>query len=1093
MKQFRLIHGNRLEMISEMLSEILKTPLSSPLDPEIIIVQSQGMSRWLNMEVAKHLGISANLKFFFPNDFLQFVFHRLVPDFSDSVLNDRATVTWILMRMLPELADNDRFIQIRQYLEDDMDEVKRFQLAGRLADTFDQYLLFRPEMILEWENGKADHWQAELWRRLSREGDIRHRARQNRILTEYCRQKPSLPSGFPERITVFGISALPGFHMQLFDILSRFIPVNLFLMNPCRQYWGDILSNREITGRQTSLSRTPASAEDLHLAQGNPLLAAMGTMGRDFFDMVHTLECDEIDIFTEPGRDTLLQHIQSDILDLTAASAGESGTVEIPETDRSVSIHSCHSPMRELEVLHNHILSFFEHDRTLTPGSILVMTPDIESYAPYIHAVFNRQKDDPQWIPYSIADRSMLNESMVIRTFFAILDLHSSRFRLTDILQILESSDIRASYQLTGEDMALIRKWVAETRIRWGIDSAFREKIGLPGIGDNTWEAGIERLLLGYAMLNPQEQTFQGILPYDVIEGSSTEALGKFLAFIHDLFTKVQSLSLPRTIPDWIPFFEDLLHVFFSSTDHGDMDVHALREAIHTLGEKAVSAAFHQKTTLEVIRSHLKETMENKGFGTGFISGGITFSAMLPMRSIPFDVICLLGMNHDAYPRQNRDSEFNLISRHPRPGDRSRRNDDQYLFLESILSARKNLYVSYLGRSIQDNSSIPPSVLVSELMQTIETGFFTKNNSIRRHVLTEHKLQPFHSLYFTASGENACPDKYFSYSEEDLKGAESLQNQRCHPGPFFTDDLPAPESPELDLPSFLRFWNNPCQYIVNNRLGIFLDRPEKEPADREPFSMESLERYQLFNDLLEQMIQGADPSDIRSRIRAKGILPHRTTGDVVFEMAQDRASGFFRKLEPFIRPEKCDPLSFSFPVAGITIQGKIDSIYPDHAFFYRYGVIGPKDLFAVWVKHLIINHIAPANYPRYTVLGGLSGSSVKDASWTETRFLPVDNAGELLTGLADCYLSGIRKPLKFFPKTSYRFADLIQNAGHSPGEALKKAETLWIGNDHASGEYHDRYVQFCFKNEMVLDEAFAKIAVDIFKPMMMHSENQKKS
>jgi exodeoxyribonuclease V gamma subunit len=485
--------------------------------------------------------------------------------------------------------------------------------------------------------------------------------------------------------------------------------------------------------------------------------------------------------------------------------------------------------------------------------------------------------------------------------------------------------------------------------------------------------------------------------------------------------------------------------------------------------------------------------MENSGFGTGFISGGITFSAMLPMRSIPFDVICLLGMNHDAYPRQNRDSEFNLIARHPRPGDRSRRNDDQYLFLESILSARKNLYISYIGRSIQDNSSIPPSVLVSELMQTIETGFFITRIPIRDHVLTEHKLQPFHPLYFTVSGENARPDHYFSYSDEDLKGAESLQNQRCDPGPIFTDDLPASESSEVDLPSFLRFWKNPCRYIVNNRLGIFLDQPEKEPADREPFSMESLERYQLSNDILEQLIQGVEPSEIRSRIRAKGILPHRTTGDVVFELAQDKASGFFRKLKPFIRTEKCDPLSFSFPAAGITIQGKIDSIYPEHAFFYRYGMISPKDLFAAWVNHLIINHIGPADYPRYTILGGLSGNSVKDASFMETRFSPVDNAGELLIGLADCYLSGLRKPLKFFPGTSYRFADLVLNAGHSFEDALKKAETPWIGNDYAPGEYHDRYVQFCFKNEMVLDEAFAKIAVDIFNPMMMHSENQKKS
>ena len=1043
MKQFRLIHGNRLEMLAGMLAQILKTPVSAPLDPEIIIVQSQGMSRWLSMEVAKHLGISANLKFFYPNEFLQYVFHQLVPDFSDSILNDPAIVTWNLMNILPELLDNRHFEKIRQYLDDDIGEVKRFQLASRLADTFDQYLLFRPEMILRWETEKEDdNWQAQIWRRLSREGDTRHRARQNQILAEFCRQQTTLPSGFPERISVFGISALPGFHMQLFDILSQFIQVNLFLMNPCRQYWGDILSDREITRKSKPQAGAAVPTELLYLTQGNPLLAAMGTMGRDFFDMVHTFECEEIEIFTEPGRETMLQHIQSDILDLST-----SPPLEIKAHDRSVSIHACHSPMRELEVLHNHILSFFEYDKALTSGSILVMTPDIETYAPYIHAVFNRPKDDPQWIPYSIADRSMINESMLIRTFFAILELHNSRFQLTDILRILESADIQAGWQLSEEDLTLIRKWVTETRIRWGIDSAFRQKIGLPDIHENTWEAGIERLLLGYAMLDHDEQAFQGILPYDAIEGSTTEALGKFLEFIHLLFTNVQSLSLSRTIPDWAQFLENLLKIFFPSTDSEARDIQALREALHIMQEKSIRAGFHQTTTMEVIKHYLTEVMEGRGFGTGFISGGITFSAMLPMRSIPFDVICLLGLNHDAYPRQNRDSEFNLISQNPRRGDRSRRNDDQYLFLESILSARKNLYISYIGNNIQDNSTIPPSVLVSELVQFIETGFFMKSKPIREHILTEHKLQPFHPLYFTTSGDNARPDYYFSYSEEDLKGAISLQHQRFQPEPFFTKELPVPEMPEIELPSLLHFWGNPCQYIVTRQLGIYLDQPEDDLDDREPFSVDALERYQLANTLLEQTIEGFSPSAILAQTRAKGVLPHRKTGDVVFELMQDRVNRFYRKLKPFIELEKCDPVSFSFPMGDIMLKGQIDSIYPDHAFYYRYGMISPKDLLAAWVKHLIINHVGPTGYPRQTVVAGLSGNSVKDASWTETWFAPVDNAGERLTDLAGYFLSGLRKPLKFFPRTSYRFADLVLNKNISEKEALKKSETIFIGSD----------------------------------------------
>jgi exodeoxyribonuclease V gamma subunit len=1090
MKQFRLIHGNQLEMLSETLSRILETPLSLPLEPEIMIVQSQGMSRWLTMEIARHLGISANLKFYYPNEFIHFVFHRILPDFSDSPLNDPAIVTWKLMKLLPEFMDNRTFVKIRNYLNDDIGEVKQFQLASHMADTFDQYLLFRPEMMLEWEKGKESNWQAEIWRTLlGREGDTLHRARQMQNLKAYCRELTSFPADFPERITVFGISALPRFHMDLFDVLSHFIQVNLFLMNPCREYWGDILSNRELARKTKLQSRSNVSTELLYLEQGNPLLAAMGTMGRDFFDMVHTFGCEDIDIFQDPGRDTLLHHIQSDIVELRGNPAENFSTTEIPETDHSVSIHSCHSPMRELEVLHNHILSYFEKDENLAPDRILVMTPDIETYAPYIDAIFNLPRDDHRWIPYRIADRSMLSESMMIKTFFAILDLHNSRFRLTEVMGILESPDVRFCFGLSENDLELIRKWVMETRIRWGMDSNFRKNLGLPEIHENTWQAGIERLLLGYAMLAQQDRIVEGILPYDPIEGSSAETLGKFLEFIHRLFAVVQTLQISRSISDWIQVFENLVTSFFRSTESSEKEIHAMREIWNIWKQQSGQADFHQKISIEVVKKHLSNILGKKTSDAGFITGGITFSAMLPMRSIPFDVICLLGMNHDAYPRQTRAAEFDLISQNPQPGDRSRRNDDQYLFLESILSARKILYISYIGRSLQNNNIIPPSVLVSELLQYVQTRYSLKNSDNRLHVFTEQKLQPFHPIYFDSSLRDSRPSPFFSYSEQDLKGAVSLQGNRTDPKPFFTGELPAPETPEIEFPSMLRFFFNPCQYIVNRQLGIFLTQDEKILDDREPFSMEALERYQLSHSILEQTILGADHPETLERVRAAGILPHRRIGEAIFDGMHDRANEFYRNLKPHIQQEKYSPVPFHFQTGNRYIQGKIDSVYPDYAFFYRYGMIRPKDLLAAWLNHLVLNHAGPDHYPKKTVIAGLSGTSAQDATWSEIHFTPVDNAGEVLAILVDYYLTGLRKPLKFFPKTSYRFADLVLNKKMLPEEALEKTGTVFTGNDFSSGEIDDLYCQFCFRNISPLDEEFCKIAVDLFQPMMA-SEKQ---
>jgi len=443
---------------------------------------------------------------------------------------------------------------------------------------------------------------------------------------------------------------------------------------------------------------------------------------------------------------------------------------------------------------------------------------------------------------YGIADRSMLNESMIIKTFFAILGLHNSRFRLTEIMRIIESDPIRSSFQLSHEDFELIRKWVKDTRIRWGMDATFREKLGLPGTHENTWQAGVERLLLGYAMLDGEDQLFQGILPYHAIEGSHSNTLEKFLNCLYSLFDCIQSFQRPRTVLNWIQKFEHILDTFFQSSRYEEREVQALRDSLTLLEQNTSKADFFQKISFDIIKNHLTESLSAKSFGTGFISGGVTFSAMLPMRSIPFDVICLLGMNHDAYPRQTRSTEFDLISKHPLKGDRSRRHDDQYLFLESLLSTRKIFYISYIGKSIQDNSSLPSSVLISELLQYIENGYSLNKRSIRTHIVTEHKLQPFHPVYFDASNPDGKETPYFSYSEPDLNGAKSLQGNRIQPDPFFSKDIPTTTPTEIQFQDLRNFFQNPCKYIITKQLGIYLDPDRQQGEDREIFTMNALER-----------------------------------------------------------------------------------------------------------------------------------------------------------------------------------------------------------------------------------------------------------
>jgi exodeoxyribonuclease V gamma subunit len=179
---------------------------------------------------------------------------------------------------------------------------------------------------------------------------------------------------------------------------------------------------------------------------------------------------------------------------------------------------------------------------------------------------------------------------------------------------------------------------------------------------------------------------------------------------------------------------------------------------------------------IEVVKSCLENLLEHVNFGHGFISSGVTFCAMLPMRSIPFKVVCLVGMNMDAFPRESKILGFDLMAKNPRIGDRSRRNDDKYLFLEALISARNKLYISYVGQSIRDNTRISPSVLVSELIDYIKEGFGLSEDEI----VTFHRLQAFSSEYFNTDS------KLFSYSNENFAASFSRRFQSGPSGKIFT-------------------------------------------------------------------------------------------------------------------------------------------------------------------------------------------------------------------------------------------------------------------------------------------------------------------
>ncbi len=1084
MSVLRLFTSNRMEVLAEALAKELSTPLSSVFETEVIIVQSRGMERWISMDLAERHGICANIRFPFPNAFMAEVLKIIFPDLPEQSPFDPEILTWRIMKILPSLVTRPGFEPISTYLENAASSLKRFQLSARIADLFDQYLLFRPEMILKWEKGRENYWQAVLWRELVQGYEGLHRAALGKALIERLMNASRPFKDLPERISVFGISTLPRFHIQVLAALARYTRISLFIMNPCREYWGHITSDSEMERIIRKGETDTLEPQDLHLEKGNPLLASMGKLGGDFFDLIHEFDYDDIALFREPeNAETkdrgMLFRVQSDILNLRDRGQKYEGETILSEHDTSIQIHSCHSPMREVEVLHDRLLRMFQTNPDLKPKDILVMMPDIEAYSPYIKAVFGATAGESAKIPFSIADQSVRTEGKIIEPFLLVLKLNTGRFTALEVLTLLESQAVLNRFGLSGPDLAVIRRWVEDTRIRWGVNGPHRRDMGLPEYPENTWRAGLDRLVLGYAMNGRGQSMFSEILPFDNMEGSDTRILGHFLSFVDTLFQCAKRIGQPRTLLEWSQVLKEIFDALFLPDDIDTPEARIIQRTFYTLAENQQESGFDEKVEPEVISHILTQYLEKEGFGFGFITGGVTFCAMLPMRSIPFKIICLLGLSSDSYPRQSKTLGFDLMVKHPKKGDRSRRNDDRYLFLEAILSARHTLYISYVGKSLRDNTPIVPSVLISELLEYLSQGFIYKGVDILDGVVTQHPLQPFNPRHFTGD------PKVFSFSRIHFETACRLTASRKEAKPFISTGLPDPETEwrNVQVDDLCRFFENPAKFLLQKRLGMNLDGDPEMSQDTEPFRLAGLDQYVLAQDMVDQGLSKGDLKEFYHIARAKGLLPHGTVGEITYERLRREVESFCEKTESYLRQPPLPPLNLDLRVAEFRLEGRLHPIYPGRMLRWRYAQIKPRDRLRAWIYHLLLNCAAAEGYPKNTAVIGL------DPEWTVLEYPAVPEAEKILAQLLKHYWEGLIRPIHFFPKSSWHYAQLVIERQRPVDDALAKAAGMWEGSLFVRGEKMDPYYRLCFEKVDPIDREFQDRALDIFESLVRLRQN----
>ena len=1146
------VHGNQAESLRDLLVAWMKQYPLAPLERETVLVQSNGIAQWLKLSLAADeaeggCGIAAGLDFLLPSRFLWQVYRAVlgreaVPETSPF---DESRLTWRLMRLLPVLLAEPVFQPLERFLAEDADLRKRYQLSVRLADLFDQYQVYRADWLAAWAAGEDvlidargmprplpedQRWQGALWRHLrddvaAGEGGLVLEGGRSEVHRAFLERATALahaprPPGLPRRVLVFGISSLPRQSLEVLAAMAQWSQVLMCVHNPCRHFWADIVSGQDLLRRRRphqlpKAGRPEVLSEDqLHL-HAHPLLAAWGKQGRDYIalleehdDALVRAACGErfgalgerIDLFVDKAGETLLEQLQQDILELVPlAEIRERAATIDPERDASLRFHIAHSRQREVEILHDQLLAAFNADAGLRPRDVIVMVPDIDAYAPHIEAVFGLlPADDPRYIPFSLADRGRRGFDPLINALETLLGLPQSRLAVSDVLDLLEVPALRRRFGIEDDDLPVLHRWIRGANIRWGLNGAHRAALGLPPGEDaaqNSWLFGLRRMLLGYAA-GQDAPAWQGIEPYDEIGGLDAARLGPLADLLVRLERTWQELRTPAAPARWGERLRRLLGDWFAPEAAGDAyTVTQLEAAIESWLEACAEVELDEALPLSVVSEALLSALDGGGLSQRFFAGAVTFATLMPMRAIPFRMVCLLGMNDGDYPRSRPPLDFDLMGRDYRPGDRSRREDDRYLFLEALLSARERLHISWVGRSIHDNSDRPPSVLVGQLRDHLAAGWqYAGGGRLLDALSVAHPLQPFSPACFPPQGSGSVR---FSYAREWLAAeVETVAEAPLAP--------PEREEP-LSLVELADFLKEPVRAFFRQRLKVSFERESLESEDVEPFALDPLQAWALQDELIKAQLvaveQGGELATAReaalAAIRRRGEIASGAFGLCAAATLAEPMEGLFAEYLEACGdwPRQVDEvvelrLAFDTGDARLELADWLDGLrlaadgearaviaIEPSALVDGKGSYRGEKLTAYWLRHLAWQCAA----------GPVSGVVLSKKG--AVRFEPVAaaEAEALLAGMVEAWLGGMCRPLPLATRTAFAW---LRNGD---GEARTAYEG---GFNHVGERDRSAYLLRTWPDyeALVADGGFYELAGKLFGPLQqaMHVAREKR-
>ena len=1057
----------RADALADGLAELLRAPLADPFATEVVVVPAKGMERWLSQRLAHRLGtgpgrqdgVCAGVDFRTPRSLVA----GLTGTDADDPWGPDA-LAWPVLEAVDASLEEPWAVTLAAHLghgregeERELRRGRRFSVARRLAALFASYAVQRPALLADWSGGRDSDgcgravagdlaWQPELWRRVAALVGAPTPAERHASVLTALGDDPAVVD-LPERVSLFGHTRLPVTEVELLDALARHRDVHLWLPHPSPALW-------EALAPVTATGPLPRAEDRGHELAAHPLLASLGRDLRELQRALAPAAAESRVLPGDPSPPTLLGWLQAD---LAANRVGPASERPLSVADRSVQVHACHGLARQVEVLREVLLGLLADDTSLEPRDVLVMCPDIEALAPLVSAGFGLAEvvadsgHPAHRLRVRLADRSLTQTNPLLGVVDRLLALAGGRAKAGEVLDLAHALPVRRRFRFSDDDLQQLADWVREAGIRWAFDAGHRADYGLADHVQNTWRFGLDRLLVGAAMSADADAWLDRILPLDDVGSGQVDLAGRLAEYADRLRVITDRLTGSHPLDHWLAALTDGVAAL---TDVPTDDAWQAAQVQRELGRVRAEAQDRAGLPLRLpdIRALLDRRLAGRPTRANFRSGTLTVCTMVPMRSVPHRVVCLVGLDDGAFPRVGVLDGDDVLARDPLTGERAPRSEDRQLLLDAILAATEVLVVTYSGADEHTGRHRPPAVPLGELLDTLDLTATAPRGGVTAAVSVQHPLQP-HDVRNLEPGA-LTPGRVFTFDPATASAAAAASGPRAPVPGFASTRLPLTPPAEVELDDLTAFLRHPVKRFLR-RLDVALPWEEDEPGDALPVEVAGLGQWNIGERLLADLLVGVPPQRAVEREWRRGVLPPGRLGwRLLQEIAQQTRPLAAAALERRTRPARSVDVDVDLG-DGRRLSGTVPGVYGDRLVPVSYSRLGPGHRLQSWARLLALSLAEPDHSWTAHTIGRPANSRSRDAH-AVSLLGPVDPPTALaaLRHLVDLADRGLREPLPLPVKASFRYAQMRRTQS-SVDQARDKA-TRWDWEDGAfPGEVSD--------------------------------------